>query len=142
FRFMLFVVGISHKTAPLATRERLAVAPERVPELLDGLLENAGIEEAVLLSTCNRCELYVEAKPQAKRLLIDWLAHLGGPPEPEWEDYYYARQDSMAARHLFRVAAGLESMVPAETQIQGQVKTAYQTAHHAAADAPRLHHLF
>jgi len=139
---MLFVVGVSHKTAPLTTRERLAVAPERIPELLDGLLENEGIDEAVLLSTCNRSELYVEAKPQTKRLLIDWLGHLGGPPEAEWETCYYARQDSTAARHLFRVAAGLESMVPGETQIQGQVKTAYQTAHHATTVGPRLHHLF
>lgn len=139
---MLFVIGVSHKTAPLATRERLAVTPDRVPELLDNLLENEGIDEAVLLSTCNRSELYVEAKPQAKHLLIDWLARLGGPPEAEWNDYYYARQDSMAARHLFRVAAGLESMVPGETQIQGQVKTAYQIAHHASTVGPQLHHLF
>jgi glutamyl-tRNA reductase len=139
---MLFVVGASHKTAPLATRERLAVAPERVPELLDGLLESKDIDEAVLLSTCNRSELYVEARAQTKRLLIDWLGHLGGPPEAEWENYYYARQDGTAARHLFRVAAGLESMVPGETHIQGQVKTAYQIAHHAATVGPQLHHLF
>lgn len=139
---MLFSIGVSHKTAPLATRERLAVAPEHIPELLDGLLENADISEAALLATCNRCELYAVARPQTKRLLIDWLGRLGAPPETDWENHYYARENSSAARHLFRVAAGLESMVPGETQIQGQVKTAYQTAHHASTVGSQLHQLF
>ncbi|MDN5863821.1 MAG: glutamyl-tRNA reductase [Gammaproteobacteria bacterium] len=140
---MLFVIGVSHKTAPLAVRERLAVAPERVAEVLDSLLEKEGVEEAVLLTTCNRNEIYAWARPQDKRLLIDWLSRLGGAPEPGWNDYYYAHEGEAAARHLFRVAAGLESMAPGETQIQGQVKTAYQDAHHAAAAVgPELHQLF
>src|SRR5699024_1507498 len=140
---MLFVVGASHKTAPLATREKLAIAPERIPETLDALLEeHDAVSEVVLLSTCNRCELYAVARPQAKRALIDWLGRLGGESGEDWKRHCYAHEDSAAARHLFRVATGLESMVPGETQIQGQVKTAYETAHHGAVVGPELHHLF
>ncbi len=138
---MLFAVGVSHKTAPLAVRERLAVAPARIPELLDALLENDGVDEAVLLATCNRTELYAVAEPQRKRTLIAWLGEIGGL-EPEPDDWRYAHEDGAAARHLFRVAAGLESMVLGETQVLGQVKTAYLAAHAAAAVGPELHDLF
>lgn len=139
---MLFAIGVSHKTAPLAVRERLAVSAARIPELLDSLLENEGVKEAVLLTTCNRNELYATARPRDKRLLIDWLGRLGGTPEAGWDECCHAHESDAAARHLFRVAAGLESMAPGETQIQGQVKTAYENAHHASAVGPELHQLF
>ncbi|MGH8271639.1 MAG: glutamyl-tRNA reductase [Gammaproteobacteria bacterium] len=138
---MLFAVGVSHKTAPLAVRERLAVAPTRIPELLDALLERDGVDEAVLLATCNRTELYAVAEPRRKRALIAWLGEIGGlGSEPD--DWRYVHEDGAAARHLFRVAAGLESMVLGETQVLGQVKTAYLAAHAAAAVGPELHDLF
>ena len=140
-RLMLLVAGVSHKTAPLAIRERLAVAPARVPELLDQLLETEGVDEAVLLATCNRTELYVIAAPQRKREVLDWLGALGGLGE-ELHDYRYAHEGAAAARHLFRVAAGLDSMVLGETQVLGQVKNAYLAAHAAAAVGPELHQLF
>lgn len=138
---MLFAVGVSHKTAPLAVRERLAVAPARIPELLDELLENDGVDEVVLLTTCNRTELYAVAEPYLKRTLIDWLDDTGGLG-PGAENWRYVHEDGAAARHLFRVAAGLESMALGETQVLGQVKTAYLTAHKAAAVGPELHSLF
>lgn len=138
---MLLVSGVSHKTAPLAVRERLAVAPERLPELLDQLLENEGVEEAVLLATCNRTELYVSAAPQCKPLLAGWLGAVSGMGAA-LSRYSYAHEDAEAARHLFRVAAGLDSMVLGETQILAQVKDAYLCAHRAAAVGPELHQLF
>lgn len=138
---MLLVSGVSHKTAPLALRERVAVAPERVPELLDQLLENDGIEEAVLLATCNRTELYAVAAPRCKPLLTEWLGVMSGLGTA-LARHCYVHEDGEAARHLFRVAAGLDSMVLGETQILGQVKDAYLCAHHAAVVGPELHQLF
>lgn len=138
---MLFVVGVSHKTAPLAIRERFAVAPDRLPGHLDQLLETDGVEEAVLLATCNRTELYVVAAPQQKRFLADWLAALGGLGTDS-EAYRYVHEEAAAAKHLFRVAAGLDSMVLGEAQILGQVKNAYAAAHNSAAVGPELHQLF
>lgn len=139
---MLLVVGASHKTTPLALRERVAIAPERVPELLDDLLQHDGIDEAVLLVTCNRTELYASAAPQAKPLLMRWLGRVSGLGTA-LDDHLYLHQDMAAARHLFRVAAGLDSLVLGETQILGQIKTAYRQAHReAAAVGPDLHQLF
>ncbi|MGH8128022.1 MAG: glutamyl-tRNA reductase [Gammaproteobacteria bacterium] len=139
---MLLVVGVSHKTAPLELRERVAIAPERVPELLDDLLENDGVDEAVLLVTCNRTELYVSAAPQAQPLLVRWLGRISGLGVA-LDTHLYVHQDTAAARHLFRVAAGLDSLVVGETQILAQIKTAYRQAHReAAAVGPELHQLF
>jgi glutamyl-tRNA reductase len=139
---MLLVAGISHKTAPLGLRERVAIAPKRVPELLDGLLENDGIDEAVLLVTCNRTELYVSAAPQAKPVITHWLGRVSGLGEI-LDKHLYLYQDTVAAHHLFRVAAGLDSLVLGETQILGQIKAAYRQAHReAAAVGPDLHQLF
>jgi glutamyl-tRNA reductase len=138
---MLFVVGANHKTAPLATRERLAVAPTQVAARLDLLLEAEGIREAVVLTTCNRTELYAVADAHRKRRLVEWLA-ASGTSDGDLQACLYTRQDGAAARHLFRVTAGLDSMVPVEAQILGQVKTAYLQAHRASAVGPELHQLF
>jgi len=138
---MLLVAGVSHKTAPLAVRERLAVPPDRAPGLLDQLLENDGVSEAVLLATCNRTELYVECAPEAQPLIRGWMGRLGGGVAG-LEEHLYLHRDAEAARHLFRVAAGLDSMVLGEHQILGQVKSAYLAAHHGAAVGPELHQLF
>ncbi len=135
---MLFAIGANHKTAPLALRERLTVAPEKIRERLDALLENEGVSEAVLLTTCNRTELYAVAEPRRKRRLVEWL----GLPTSKGQDSYYVYKDAAAARHLFRVAAGLDSMVVGEAQILGQVKAAYLEAHRASAVGPELHRLF
>ena len=139
---MLLVAGVSHKTAPLDLRARVAIAPERVPELLDDLLENEGIDEAVLLVTCNRTELYASAAPQAKPILMRWLGRVSGLGQA-LDTHLYVHQDAEAARHLFRVSAGLDSLVLGETQILGQIKGAYRQAHREAATVgPELHQLF
>jgi len=139
---MLLTLGVSHKTAPLRLRERLAIAPEHIPGLLDSLLENEGVDEAVLLVTCNRTELYVSAAPHATPIVIRWLGTLSGLGS-DLDQYIYQYRDLEAAQHLFRVSAGLDSLVLGETQILGQVKAAYRLAHQEAATVgPILHQLF
>jgi len=139
---MLLALGVSHKTAPLRLRERLAIAPEHIPGLLDSLLESEGVDEAVLLVTCNRTELYVSAAPHATPIVIRWLNTLSGLGT-DLDEYIYQYRDLEAAQHLFRVSAGLDSLVLGETQILGQVKAAYRLAHQeAAAVGPVLHQLF
>ncbi|HEX5313750.1 MAG TPA: glutamyl-tRNA reductase [Gammaproteobacteria bacterium] len=138
---MLFVVGVSHKTAPLALRERLAVAPARVPELLDAMLEGGDLREAVLLSTCNRSELYAVTEAHRKAAVLASFRAIGDCDE-EILPGCYVEEGPGAARHLFRVAAGLDSMVLGEAHILGQVRAAYLTAHRASAVGPELHQLF
>lgn len=137
----LFVVGISHKSAPIAVRERVAVPQVQIPEVLDQLLEHEGLDEAILLSTCNRTELYAIANAEAQPLVRDWI-HQIYPLAGDLEPYRYIYRGSEAARHLFRVTAGLDSMVLGESQVLGQVKQAYLDAHAASAVGPQLHQLF
>jgi glutamyl-tRNA reductase len=124
----LFVFGVSYRTAPLALRERLAVDEQRVIADLQHLMEHARLGEGVLLSTCNRVELI--ATTDAPEAAADCaLAHFNrrvAPAQIDGSVYRYSGRE--AARHLFRVAAGLDSMVLGEPQILGQVKTAYGVA--------------
>ena len=115
----LVVVGTSHRHAPLERRERLRLGDERAAEVVRRL--SADGHEAVALSTCNRTELYV-AGPDAGRRADAELASLGAGPG------LYRYEDERAARHLFRVAAGLDSLVAGETQILGQVRAAHALA--------------
>jgi glutamyl-tRNA reductase len=128
------VVGASHRTAPIELRERLAFARAEVPPALVAA-GDAGAE-AVLLSTCNRTELYLAsvdgdaAVDHARHVLA---ARLGIEPD-EAARWLYVRRDREAVQHLFRVAAGLDSMVVGEPQIQGQVRDAYAAARQVAGD--------
>lgn len=120
----LVLVGTSHRLAPIEVRERMALEPARAAELAGQL---AGAEgEAVCLSTCNRTELYLahEDAVAAERLAEEALATLSSLPEAELEPVLYRLQDKPAAQHLFRVAAGLDSLVPGEGEILGQVRAA------------------
>lgn len=119
----LSVVGLNHQTAPVAVREKAAVRPEREAELLRACLPYAG--EAMLLCTCNRTEIYLVG-PQDDPQQI-FLQVFG----PEFAGYLYRYQGQQAVEHLFRVTAGLDSLILGETQIQGQVKRAWQAAHTA-----------
>ena len=124
----LALVGLSHHTAPLPVRERVAVPAEEAGELARALAGADG--EAVCLSTCNRTELYVAGQDAEERAL-EML-------EPELGSFLYRRHDVDAARHLFRVAAGLDSLVRGEAEILGQVRTAYAIG----APGPLLDRLF
>jgi glutamyl-tRNA reductase len=125
---MMFVAGISFKTAPVALREQLAVTPSRLIETATRLKEQGGLSELALLSTCNRVELY-GAAGQADGLveLLGSLARTKVDVSP----YVYVHTGEAAARHLFAVASGLDSMVLGETEITGQIKNAYEAAHAA-----------
>jgi len=124
----LLVFGVSYRTAPLALRERLAVGAERVVADLRSLMQHAGLQEGVLLSTCNRVEV-VASTDTPEAAVGSALAYFNGRVAPDKMDgsvYRYLGRD--AARHLFRVASGLDSMVLGEPQILGQVKEAFSLA--------------
>jgi glutamyl-tRNA reductase len=122
---MMFVAGISFKTAPVALREQLAVIPSRLIETANRLKEAGGLSELTLLSTCNRVELYgVTDHAEGLADLLGTLAHTPVDISP----YVYVHTNEAAARHLFSVASGLDSMVLGETEITGQIKTAYEAA--------------
>ncbi len=126
----LVVVGISHKTAPLELRERFALTRDEAARLGRGLLDSDAVAEAVVLSTCNRTELYLFADDTsaAERLAVGRLAALGGVDAAELRAAVYSARGDAAIAHLFRVAASLDSMVVGEAQILAQLKDAYQAA--------------
>ena len=117
-----FLVGLSHKSAPVAVRERVALSGDLLRDALVDLHRRGGVQEAMVVSTCNRVEVYVYAeRPEAgRRFFLDRSA--------EAEGHLYERTGREAVRHLFRVAASLDSMVVGEPQILGQVKEAYGVA--------------
>ncbi|BCS35711.1 glutamyl-tRNA reductase [Luteitalea sp. TBR-22] len=139
----LVLVGLSHHTAPLEVRERIGISRSMVPAALDRLA-NDGCDDAVLLSTCNRTEVYaVAADPVAMGdRVINCLADYRGVSRDDIDAALYVRTDADAARHLFRVAAGLDSLVVGEPEILGQVKDAYKVASEARGTGSVLNRLF
>ena len=138
----LLALGLNHQTAPLALRERVAFAPEATAEALAGLLAQPGVSEAALLSTCNRTEIYCQVETGAEAEPAAWLARHHGLGADQLRTYLYEHRDGAAARHLFRVATGLDSMVLGEPQILGQVKEAWQRARDNKALQGGLDRLF
>ncbi|HWK88812.1 MAG TPA: glutamyl-tRNA reductase, partial [Longimicrobium sp.] len=144
----LAVVGTSHRTAPIELRERFALGRGELPGALLSLTRAPG-SEAVILSTCNRTEVYL-ALPDGVAGIDEARALLAARIGAEAQDaapYLYVHRDRHAAQHLFRVAAGLDSMMLGEPQIQGQVKEAYQAARETAGErghvvGPTLNRLF
>jgi len=140
----LLAVGISHKTAPVELRERLALADARGLGFVRDLHAVAGIHEVVALSTCNRTELYlVVADPiDAEATLLGLLAKRSAIALSALAQAIYSHRNCEAARHLYRVSAGLESMIVGEDQIQGQVRRAYDVALEQETTGPLTSHLF
>ncbi len=124
----LLALGLNHQTAPVALREKLAIAPTTLPGALRTLADQPGVAEAALLSTCNRTEVYCRIEPGAEHQPAHWLADFGQLRHDQLDAYLYRHADGAAVRHLFRVATGLDSMVLGEPQILGQVKDAWQAA--------------
>ena len=138
------VIGLSHRTAPVELRERFAFAPDALPGALAALRASGTAAEAVILSTCNRVELYAAtllppaaAFAELKKFLA---AHHGHAGQLGAEFYQLAEPDSLA--HLFKVAGGLDSMVVGETEIFGQLKQAYELARHHGHTGARLNKAF
>jgi glutamyl-tRNA reductase len=129
---VIVVVGVSHRTAPLEVREALAFPKDRLADVLRRLLEQGGAAEAMVLSTCNRVEMYARGDVEAMGEALPRLfCELHGKTTGELERFLYRLADEDAVRHAFRVAASLDSMVIGEPQILGQVKDAYQVAEEA-----------
>ena len=144
----VFTLGLNHTTAPVDLRGRFAFTPEQLSPALRGFRERLmrAVPEAALLSTCNRTELYVAADAAQVHALvapaIDWLATHGGVPGEQLRQHTYVLEHRDAARHAFRVASGLDSMVLGEPQILGQMKQAVREADAAGTLGSTLHQLF
>jgi glutamyl-tRNA reductase len=126
----LTVTGVNHKTAPIEIRERLSFEPSMLPAALANLKRRSGLQEGLILSTCNRIEvaLCVDDRTDSKELAEDLLCSTHQIAAPAIHQYLYQHEGDDAIRHLFRVAASLDSMVVGEPQILGQLKEAYAAA--------------
>ena len=140
----LLAIGVSHKTAPVEVRERLALTDGRAHEFVRDLRGAAEVHEAVAISTCNRTELYlvVGDSVEAESTVLAMLARQAGIRPTGLTGAIYSHRNCDAARHLYRVTAGLESMIVGEAEIQGQVKRAYETALERETVGPLVNHLF
>jgi glutamyl-tRNA reductase len=147
----VFALGLNHTTAPLDLRGRFAFTLEQMAPMLQGvrsaLQGSRAAPEAALLSTCNRTELYVASSDALEvrsmvRPALDWLAGIGGVPSEHLATHTYVNEGGAAARHAFRVASGLDSMVLGEPQILGQMKQAVREADQAGTLGRTLHQLF
>jgi len=140
----LLAIGVSHKTAPVEVRERLALTEARAQEFLRDLHGAAEVQEVVAISTCNRTELYlvVDDPVEAESTVLGMLARQASIRPTALAGAIYAHRNCEAARHLYRVSAGLESMIVGEDQIQGQVKRAYEAALEKETAGPLTNHLF
>lgn len=136
------IFGISHKTAPIDVRERLVVSADELPAALDGLVQEGGVAEALILSTCNRTELYCKLRPDTYGHPLDWLVRYNGIEASIIESHIYTLEQEHAVRHALRVACGLDSMVLGEPQILGQLKEAYRTAVDQGTAGKILNRLF
>jgi glutamyl-tRNA reductase len=136
----LFAFGVNHHTAPLSVREQVVFHAERMPQALRDLVDHRPVNEAAIISTCNRTEVYcAAAEPQQA---IGWLADYHRLKPQQIEPYLYRLQQEQAVKHAFRVASGLDSMVLGEPQILGQFKSAVRTAQAAGTLGWMLNKLF
>jgi glutamyl-tRNA reductase len=144
----LLALGISHKTAPVALRERLAFTEPQASEFARALTASAEVREAVVISTCNRTEVYLVvgeaggALVKAEGDVLGLLARRAGIRPTELAEAIYSPRNCDAARHLYRVTAGLESMIVGEAEIQGQVKRAFEAAMATGVTGPLSNRLF
>ena len=140
----LLALGVSHKTAPVALRERLAFTEAQTQELTQSALDTAEVREAVVICTCNRTEVYlvVGDSVRAEGDVLGLLAQRAEIRPTELAEAIYSPRNCDAARHLYRVTAGLESMILGEAEIQGQVRRAHEAALRAGATGPLSNRLF
>ena len=144
----VWALGINHTTAPLDLRGRFAFALDQIAPTLQGLRQSLGSAsrhpgvETAIISTCNRTEIYCAGEQPALDHTLGWLAHSGGVSPALLRSHSYALEDSLVARHAFRVASGLDSMVLGEAQILGQMKDAVRAAEGAGALGTTLNQLF
>ena len=144
----LISLGISHQTAPVDIRERVAVPDDNLREALRDLHQFAKLEETSIVSTCNRTEIYgrlnqdAHNDPFEARRIKEWICGYKDIHHDDLEPFFYTHPNQQAVNHAFRVAAGLDSMVLGESQILGQMKTAFSTAHQEGKTGKILNRLF
>ncbi|WP_271271448.1 glutamyl-tRNA reductase [Aliamphritea hakodatensis] len=138
----LLALGINHKTASVAVREKVAFAPEQMADALSQACQVAKLREAVILSTCNRTELYCSTQLEGTRALLEWLGDYHQLDADELQQASYAHWDQDAAQHMMRVASGLDSLVLGEPQILGQLKSAYAVSQEVGVVGAELSRLF
>ena len=138
----LFTIGISHHTAPIEIREKVAIPRSEYADRVAELRALPGVEEILVLGTCNRTEIYCLSDRGGKEHVIEWIHRRNRIPEGELAPHIYAHEGADAARHLVRVASGLDSLVLGETQILGQLKDAWQQAHESGSLGKVLDRLF
>jgi glutamyl-tRNA reductase len=139
----LFVVGMSHKSAPVDVRERMGIGSESVEKFLQGLVSSPDIDECLVLSTCNRVEI-LGLSPDVSAAVTYAISYLGsfhGRDPSAMRNYFYIREDRDAVRHVLRVSSSLDSMVVGEPQILGQVKDSYRAATASDTSGPVLNRL-
>lgn len=136
----ILIVGVNHKTAPVAIREKVSFPPATMPEALHSA--HQVVQENLILSTCNRTEIYASCAPQqASNELVDWLANWHEIPTEQLRPYLYVYQQDEAVRHALRVACGLDSLVLGEPQILGQLKSAVKDAGSSNVSGNQLNRL-
>jgi glutamyl-tRNA reductase len=140
----VFLLGVSHRTAPVELRERLDFSSRDLGAAVEALATRPSAAESVVLSTCNRSEIYVASSDpaRAREDLVQFLSEYHGVSADAFSPHLFALGDAEAAQHLFRVAAGLDSLVVGEPQILGQVKDAFQAASDRRCTGPMLSKLF
>ncbi|MCX8035468.1 MAG: glutamyl-tRNA reductase [Candidatus Sumerlaeia bacterium] len=140
----LLFIGLNHRTAPIELRDRLAIVPTRLQAALADAAGRTGLLEVVLLSTCNRSEVWTVAEDPrvGSEAILAFLCEFHGVAAGEIQPHLYTHTDRAAVRHIFRVVAGLDSMVLGEPQVAGQVKEAFEAARAAGATGFLLERLF
>lgn len=138
----IWTLGINHKTAPVSVRERVAFDPARMPQALAEICSATPVSEAVILSTCNRTEIYGSSDEFHRQQVRDWLAQHHGIDVSDLDTSLYFLENEKAVQHTMRVASGLDSLVLGEPQILGQMKSAYATAEAAGTVGSELGRLF
>jgi glutamyl-tRNA reductase len=138
----ILALGLNHKTAPVEIRERISFGPDIIAGALRSLSEHPAVEESVILSTCNRTEIYCTLNEKDHEPIADWLSRFHGLGRGRVSPYLYSHMDKAAVKHLLRVSCGLDSLVLGEPQILGQVKNAFHTANQACTTHKLLSKLF
>jgi glutamyl-tRNA reductase len=138
----LFALGISHQTAPISIRERLAFAAESLPEALQSLASVPGVDGCAIVSTCNRTELYLSGRQPIMRAVTEWLHGWHKLNPGQYQEYLYHLEQSACIFHLIKVISGADSMIIGEPQVAGQVKGAWQAAQHEGSLDSKLDRMF
>ena len=138
----LFAFGLNHTTAPVEIREQVNFTPERLRHALHDLVERDLAQEVVIISTCNRTELYCGLECDTTQAIINWLSHYHNVAMERLHAHLYTYSQEEAVRHLLQVACGLDSMILGEPQILGQIKSAYNTAREVGTTGRLLNRLF